>query len=29
MAKKGYWIVFHVSDADGTVMAEYAKLARP
>ena len=29
MAKKGYWIVCHVSGADGTVMAEYAKLARP
>lgn len=29
MAKKGYWIVLHVSPADGVVMAEYAKLARP
>jgi uncharacterized protein (DUF1330 family) len=29
MSKKGYWIVLHVSDADGAVMAEYAKLARP
>ncbi|HXQ25230.1 MAG TPA: DUF1330 domain-containing protein [Candidatus Acidoferrales bacterium] len=29
MAKKGYWIVCHVSAADGSVMAEYAKLARP
>jgi uncharacterized protein (DUF1330 family) len=29
MAKKGYWIVLHVSAADGAVMAEYAKLARP
>ncbi len=29
MAKKGYWIVLHVSGADGVVMAEYAKLARP
>ena len=29
MAKKGYWIVLHVSGADGAVMAEYAKLARP
>jgi len=29
MAKKGYWIVLHISDADGAVMAEYAKAARP
>ncbi len=29
MAKKGYWIVLHVSGADGAAMAEYAKLARP
>ena len=29
MAKKGYWIVLHVSAADGAVMAEYAKLAKP
>jgi uncharacterized protein (DUF1330 family) len=29
MVKKGYWIVCHVSAADGAVMAEYAKLARP
>jgi uncharacterized protein (DUF1330 family) len=29
MAKKGYWIVLHVSGADGAVMAEYARLARP
>jgi len=29
MAKKGYWIVCHRSGADGAVMAEYAKLARP
>ncbi|MDR3720379.1 MAG: DUF1330 domain-containing protein [Candidatus Acidoferrales bacterium] len=29
MAKKGYWIVLHVSPADGAVMAEYAKAARP
>ena len=29
MAKKGYWIVLHLSPAEGAVMAEYAKLARP
>jgi hypothetical protein len=29
MAKKGYWIVLRVSAADGAVMAEYAKFARP
>jgi uncharacterized protein (DUF1330 family) len=29
MAKKGYWIVLHESEADGGVMAEYAKMARP
>jgi uncharacterized protein (DUF1330 family) len=29
MAKKGYWIVCHVSPADGAVMAEYGKAARP
>jgi uncharacterized protein (DUF1330 family) len=29
MAKKGYWIVLHVSGADGAAMAEYARLARP
>jgi uncharacterized protein (DUF1330 family) len=29
MAKKGYWIVCHVSGAEGAVMAEYAKLAKP
>lgn len=29
MAKKGYWIVLHISDADGSVMAEYAAAARP
>jgi uncharacterized protein (DUF1330 family) len=29
MAKKGYWIVCHVSEADGTVMAAYAHAARP
>jgi uncharacterized protein (DUF1330 family) len=29
MVKKGYWIVCHLSGADGAVMAEYAKLARP
>jgi len=29
MAKKGYWIVLHVSDADGAVMAAYAEKARP
>lgn len=29
MAKKGYWIVCHVSDADGAVMADYASKARP
>ena len=29
MAKKGYWIVCHVSPAEGAVMAEYAKAARP
>jgi len=29
MAKKGYWIVCHVSGADPAVMAEYGKAARP
>jgi uncharacterized protein (DUF1330 family) len=29
MARKGYWIVLHVSDADGAVMAKYAQAARP
>jgi uncharacterized protein (DUF1330 family) len=29
MAKKGYWIVLHISDADGAVMAKYAEAARP
>jgi uncharacterized protein (DUF1330 family) len=29
MAKKGYWIVCHISDADGVVMAAYANAARP
>ena len=29
MAKRGYWIVCHVSPADGAVMTEYAKAARP
>jgi uncharacterized protein (DUF1330 family) len=29
MARKGYWIVLHVSDADGMVMAKYAEAARP
>ena len=29
MAKKGYWIVCHVSGAEGAVMTEYANAARP
>ncbi len=29
MAKKGYWIVCHVSATDNSVMPEYAGLARP
>jgi uncharacterized protein (DUF1330 family) len=29
MEKKGYWIVLHISDADGAVMAKYAGAARP
>lgn len=29
MTKKGYWIVNHMSGADGAAMAEYANAARP
>jgi uncharacterized protein (DUF1330 family) len=29
MAKKGYWNVSYISVADGSVLPEYAKLAKP